>query len=89
MRKLLTITALVNGLFSSESKDSELKRENARRTAFQKEILYHSIEARQQEIERLTIELNKTRDESKKKKYQQEIKEHLDQFIKTYGECDD
>lgn len=74
MRKLLTITALVNGLFSSESKDSELKRENARRTAFQKEILDHSIEARQQEIERLTIELNKTRDESKKRSTNKKLK---------------
>ena len=89
MLKILAVAFFVNGLFSGGPKDSELAREAVRRTAFQKEILDHSIEARQQEIERLTKELNETRDESKKRECQQKIKGHLDHLIKTYGEHED
>jgi hypothetical protein len=95
MLKMLVVAFFVNGLFSGEpkgsdeSKDSELERESERKIAAKQEILHYSIEARCQEIDRLTIKLKNTEDKDEKETCNREIKGHLDHFINTYGECDD
>ena len=93
--KILGVAFFVNGLFSGgfkgsdESKDPDLDRESGRRIKDQQEIMHYSVEARTQEMDRLTKELNKTENKAKKEEYKQEIKGHLDYFIATYGESDD
>ena len=93
--KILGVAFFVNGLFpsafnsSDDFKDPELERENARIIAAQQEILHYSVEARTQEIYRLTKESNETEDKAKKGEYKQKIKAHLDYLIATYGGSDD
>ncbi len=93
--KILGVAFFVNGLFpsafnsSDESKDPELERENARIIAAQQEILHYLVEARTQEIDRLTKELKETADKAKIEEYEKQIEAHLDYFIETYGGSDD
>ena len=85
MQRMLIMAAFVSGLFSSEPKDLEPDLENARNRKAQQEIQHYSIAAREQEILRLTIELNKTNDNAKKEECRKGIKGHLDYLVKTYG----